>query len=68
MSDAIYNVPPEIALPTAVNPLIFNGEKLIPAWTRVFSKRANLHVFLQFISAPRLRRNRSLASSRSTRR
>ena len=30
-----------------MNPLIFNGEKLIPSVTRVFSKARDLHVFLQ---------------------
>jgi VWFA-related protein len=46
MSDAIYNVRQKLAA-DAVNPLIFNGEKLIPSVTRVFSKARELHVFLQ---------------------
>jgi len=32
--------------PTA-NPLVYNGQKLIPSVTRVFSKTENLYVFLQ---------------------
>ena len=30
-----------------MNPLIFNGQKLIPSVTSVFSKARDLHVFLQ---------------------
>ncbi len=46
LSDAIYSVRQKNAA-DLVNPLIFNGEKLIPSVTRVFSKARDLHVFLQ---------------------
>ena len=46
LSDAIYSVRQKTPA-DAVNPLIFNGEKLIPSVTRVFSKARDLHVFLQ---------------------
>jgi hypothetical protein len=46
MSDAIFSVRQKTAA-DAVNPLIVNGEKLIPSVTRVFSKARGLHVFLQ---------------------
>ena len=35
------------AQPTAVNPLVFDGQKLIPSVTRVFSRSRDLYVFLQ---------------------
>ena len=31
----------------AVNPLVFDGQKLIPSVTRVFSRSRDLYVFLQ---------------------
>ena len=46
MSDAIFSVRQKTAA-DAVNPLIFNGERLIPSVTRVFSKARDLLVFLQ---------------------
>jgi VWFA-related protein len=45
ISDALYNVKNN-ATPTA-NPLVRDGQKLIPSVTRVFSKSRELHVFLQ---------------------
>src|SRR5919106_989430 len=46
LTDAIYSVRQKNPA-DSVNPLIFNGEKLIPSVTRVFSKARDLHVFLQ---------------------
>lgn len=46
LTDAIYSVRQKLPA-DAVNPLVFNGEKLIPSVTRVFSKARDLHVFLQ---------------------
>jgi hypothetical protein len=47
--DAIYNVAKEKEQnkQAAANPLVQNGEKLIPSVTRVFSKGRSLFVFLQ---------------------
>ena len=49
MSDAVYNASKgkEQAKEIAADPLIVNGEKLIPSVTRVFSKGRNLLVYLQ---------------------
>ena len=51
--DAIYNVAKEKEQnkQAAVNPLVQNGEKLIPSVTRVFSKGRSLFVFLQAYTA-----------------
>jgi hypothetical protein len=46
LTDAIYSVRQKLPA-EAVNPLVFNAEKLIPSVTRVFSKARDLHVFLQ---------------------
>jgi VWFA-related protein len=46
MSEAIYSVRQKLPA-DAVNPLVFNGEKLIPSVTRVFTKARDFHVFLQ---------------------
>src|SRR5688572_16761964 len=46
LSDAIYSVRQKTPA-DMVNPLIFNGEKLIPSVTRVFSKARGFYVFLQ---------------------
>jgi VWFA-related protein len=46
LSDAIYSVRQKLPA-DAVNPLVFNGEKLIPSVTRVFTKGRDFHVFLQ---------------------
>lgn len=47
--DAIYNVAKEKeqTKEAAVNPLVQNGQQLIPSVTRVFSKGRNLYVYLQ---------------------
>jgi VWFA-related protein len=44
--DALYTVQQKLDA-DAVNPLVFNGQKLIPSVTRVFSRSRDLHVFLQ---------------------
>jgi VWFA-related protein len=46
LSDAIYSVRQKLPA-DAVNPLVTNGEKLIPSVTRVFTKARDFHVFLQ---------------------
>ena len=46
LSDSIYNVKQKIDA-TAANPLVLDGQKLIPSVTRVFSKSRDLYVFLQ---------------------
>jgi hypothetical protein len=43
--DALYNVQKSDA--QAANPLVSDGQKLIPSVTRVFSKSRDLYVFLQ---------------------
>jgi hypothetical protein len=46
LSDSIYNVKQKLDA-DASNPLVLNGQKLIPSVTRVFSKSRDLYVFLQ---------------------
>jgi hypothetical protein len=46
LSDSIYNVKQKIDA-EAANPLVLDGQKLIPSVTRVFSKSRDLYVFLQ---------------------
>lgn len=46
VTDSIYNVKQKIDS-TNVDPLVLNGQKLIPSVTRVFSKTRDLYVFLQ---------------------
>jgi VWFA-related protein len=46
LSDAIYSVRQKTPA-DGVNPLVVNGEKLIPSVTRVFTKSRDFHVFLQ---------------------
>ncbi len=46
LSDAIYSVQQKIAA-DAVNPLVHEGQKLVPSVTRVFSKSRELYLFLQ---------------------
>ena len=49
LNAALYSV--EQKLPTdAVNPLVHDGQKLVPSVTRVFSRGRDLHVFLQAYS------------------
>ena len=49
LKDAIYNASKEKerAKEEAANPLVLNGQKLIPSVTRVFSKSRDLFVYLQ---------------------
>ena len=46
MTEALFSVEQRIAA-DAVNPLIHEGQKLIPSVTRVFSRSRDLYVFLQ---------------------
>ena len=46
LSDALYSVRQKLPA-DAVNPLVVNGEKLVPSVTRVFTKSRDFHVFLQ---------------------
>jgi len=46
LTDAVYSVKEKIAT-DVVNPLVFEGQKLMPSVTRVFSKSRDLFVFLQ---------------------
>ena len=46
LADAVYSVEQKIAT-DAANPLVFDGQKLMPSVTRVFSRGRDLHVFLQ---------------------
>jgi hypothetical protein len=49
IKDAIYNAAKEKerAKDEAANPLVLNGQKLIPSVTRVFSKGRDLFIYLQ---------------------
>jgi len=49
MTDALYNATKgkELAKNNAADPLIQNGEKLVPSVTRVFSKSRSMYVYLQ---------------------
>ena len=46
VGDALYSVKQKIAA-ESVNPLVSDGQKLMPSVTRVFSKGRDLYVFLQ---------------------
>jgi hypothetical protein len=46
LGDALFSVQQKIAAESA-NPLVYEGQKLIPSVTRVFSKSRDLYVFLQ---------------------
>jgi hypothetical protein len=46
LGDSIYNVKQKINA-DAANPLVLDGQKLIPSVTRVFSKSRDFYVFLQ---------------------
>ena len=46
LTDALYSVQQKTSA-EAVNPLVYEGQKLIPSVTRVFSKSRDLFVFLQ---------------------
>ena len=47
LRDAIYSVKEKNQLTEATNPLVQQGQKLIPSVTRVFSKGRDMYVFLQ---------------------
>ncbi len=49
LKDAIYNAAKDKqrAKDEAANPLVLNGQKLIPSVTRVFSKSKDLYIYLQ---------------------
>ncbi len=61
-ANAIYNVAngKEQAKQTAVDPLVQNGQQLVPSVTRVFSKARSLYVFLQAYEGNGRRRPLSL--------
>ena len=46
MTDALYSVKQKVAS-DMVNPLVADGQKLVPSVTRVFSRGRDLHVFMQ---------------------
>jgi len=46
LNDAVYSVRQKVN-PDAVNPLVFEGQKLLPSVTRVFRRSRELLVFLQ---------------------
>jgi hypothetical protein len=46
VGDSIYNVKQKIDA-TSVDPLVLDGQKLVPSVTRVFSKSRDMYVFLQ---------------------
>jgi VWFA-related protein len=45
--DALYNAAKDKGAAEAVNPLVQEGQKLIPSVTRVFSKSRDMYVYLQ---------------------
>ena len=47
LKDAIYNALKSKEQAEATNPLVQDGQKLIPSVTRVFSKRRDMYVYLQ---------------------
>ena len=48
LGDALYNVQKtDSDKNVSANPLVYDGQKLIPSVTRVFSKSRDLYVFLQ---------------------
>lgn len=47
LKDALYNAIKHEDKEEAVNPLVQNGQKLIPSVTRVFSRSRNMYVYLQ---------------------
>lgn len=47
MTDALYNVAKKKVNGEAVNPLVENGEKLVPSVTRVFRRSRPMYVYLQ---------------------
>jgi VWFA-related protein len=47
LKDALYNALKDKNRQETANPLVENGQKLIPSVTRVFSKRRDMYVYLQ---------------------
>ncbi len=47
LKDALYNAAKDKGKSEAVNPLVQDGQKLIPSVTRVFSKSRDMYVYLQ---------------------
>src|SRR6266481_1300849 len=47
LKDALYNAAKKKEKAETVNPLVENGQKLIPSVTRVFSKSRDMYVYLQ---------------------
>ncbi len=47
MREALYNAKDKTGLAQANNPLVVDGQKLIPSVTRVFSKSRDMYVYLQ---------------------
>jgi VWFA-related protein len=47
LRDALYTVKEKNPATEAANPLVQNGQKIIPSVTRVFSRSRDMHVFLQ---------------------
>jgi VWFA-related protein len=47
LHDALFNAAKDKGQTEAVNPLVQEGQKLIPSVTRVFSKSRNMYVYLQ---------------------
>jgi VWFA-related protein len=47
LKDALYNAVKDKGKGETVNPLVHNGQKLIPSVTRVFSKSRDMYVYLQ---------------------
>ncbi|HYK61288.1 MAG TPA: VWA domain-containing protein [Bryobacteraceae bacterium] len=47
MKDALYNAAKDKGAAESVNPLVQEGQKLIPSVTRVFSKSRDMYVYLQ---------------------
>jgi VWFA-related protein len=47
LRDALFNAAKDKGRTEAVNPLVQEGQKLIPSVTRVFSKSRNMYVYLQ---------------------
>jgi hypothetical protein len=47
MRNALYNAAKDKGVAESVNPLVQDGQKLIPSVTRVFSKSRDMYIYLQ---------------------
>ena len=65
LKEAIYNASRARIRPRAANPLVQDGQKLIPSVTRVFSKSRDMYVYLQAYEPAPPPRSRWWPSSRS---